>query len=230
MSGAVLALIRHAEYHQAMDTPSAQQPWPLTTAGEMQAKTLAQDLQGLMDAYHWEPSDQIITSTLLRAHQTGQIVSQHWPIPADLQAFDDLSERNLGSANNLSITQIESVLAADPRLSAWPSDWKSNSTYRLPLPGAESLMDAGRRVAGRLQHLNRMFAANTLVPIIGHGAAFRHAAYQLGILEFAEIQQLSMFHAKPVCVQCAPSGVWTVVAGAWKVRGSDMKLTDSHCD
>jgi hypothetical protein len=91
-------------------------------------------------------------------------------------------------------------------------------------------MDAGRRVAGRLKSLNRMFAANTLVPVIGHGAAFRHAAYQLGVLEFDEIQRLSMFHAKPVCLQCAPSGVWTVVAGAWKVRASEIELMDSPCD
>jgi Fructose-2,6-bisphosphatase len=230
MSGAVLALIRHGEYHQASDTPSAQQPWPLTSAGESQSRALAGELQELMDAYQWTPADQIITSTLLRAHQTGQIVSQHWPIPANLKAFEDLSERNLGSANNLSITQIQSVLEADPRVSAWSSDWKSNSTFRLPLPGAESLMDAGRRVAGRLKSLNRMFAANTLVPVIGHGAAFRHAAYQLGVLEFDEIQRLSMFHAKPVCLQCAPSGVWTVVAGAWKVRASEIDLMDSPCD
>jgi 2,3-bisphosphoglycerate-dependent phosphoglycerate mutase len=157
-------------------------------------------------------------------------MSEYWPVPAVLQAYDDLSERNLGSANNLTIAHIEGILNADPRLSDWPLDWKSNSTYRLPLPGAESLMDAGRRVAGRLHQINRMFEANTLVPIIGHGAAFRHAAHQLGVLELDEIQRLSMGHAKPVCLQQARSGLWTVVAGAWKVRGSETTWTDSHCD
>ena len=37
MTDLAFALIRHADYQQRDNTPSAHQPWPLTTEGQAQA-------------------------------------------------------------------------------------------------------------------------------------------------------------------------------------------------
>jgi 2,3-bisphosphoglycerate-dependent phosphoglycerate mutase len=128
------------------------------------------------------------------------------------------------------MSQIEAVIREDPRFPELASDWKSNSYFRLPLQGAESLMESGERVAA---HLNQSMAAlanssenDTLKLFIGHGAAFRHAAYRLGVLPFEQIAQLSMYHAQPVYLEYLSEDRWQHVGGNWKVRGKDNEYTD----
>jgi 2,3-bisphosphoglycerate-dependent phosphoglycerate mutase len=60
----------------------------------------------------------------------------------------------------------------------------------------------------------------TLALFVGHGAAFRHAAHHLGILTFDQIAELSMYHARPVYLECLPDGRWRQVGGEWKVRAA----------
>ena len=226
MSGAIFALIRHGDYQQMPNTPSAHQPWGLTTKGCQQAETLAGTLTELMHTHGWKPADRIVSSPLLRAYQTAQILNQYWPVDSDVEVYDDLTERSLGAGNNLSIDAIECAMNQDPRVTDWPADWKSNSFFRLPVVGAESLMEAGHRVAGRLNQLNRVISRGVCVPVVGHGASLRHAAHLLGVLAFDEIKKLSMHHAEAVCIQCAGNGTWTHLAGPWKVRGNDTSYTD----
>ena len=118
----------------------------------------------------------------------------------------------------------------DPRVDFLPADWKSNSHFRLPLPGAESLMQAGQRVADFIASLpasstpsvsaptSTPTSGATLTLVVGHGAALRHAAHLLGVLDFDQIAGLSMHHARPVVIEETPSGSWRHVAGEWKVR------------
>ena len=119
--------------------------------------------------------------------------------------LDALAERGLGSAANLTIAAIEAVIREDPRFEEPPADWKSNSRFRLPLQGAESLLQAGERVAAhitrQMQVLARQTRPDTLKLFVGHGAAFRHAAYHMGIRTFEQIAQLSMYHAQPVFLE-----------------------------
>jgi 2,3-bisphosphoglycerate-dependent phosphoglycerate mutase len=148
----------------------------------------------------------------------------------EIEEFDALAERSLGAACNLSIRQIESTLLADPRFELLPPDWKSNSHFRLPLQGAESLMEAGDRVArhleSRLEELQAVVDRDTLKLFVGHGAAFRHAAYRLGVLDFEQIADLSMHHCRPVFLERRQAGDWRHLTGEWKVRSQGETVDD----
>ena len=67
---------------------------------------------------------------------------------------------------------------------------------------------------------------DSLKLFVGHGAAFRHAAYRLGVLRFEDITRLSMYHARPVYLELLTDGGWQQVAGDWKVRQSNGEFTD----
>ncbi|WP_404326661.1 histidine phosphatase family protein [Cobetia sp. UIB-001] len=221
-----VALIRHADYHQQIDTPSALQPFPLTRRGERQAREGAEEVLALCQAHGWQPASTVHASSLLRAWQTAQVMNEVMGDRTErefsLMAHDALWERSLGSAANLTTAQIAEAVRHDPRVDFLPADWKSNSHFRLPLPGAESLMQAGQRVAGFIASLPAPTSpppsGASLTLVVGHGAALRHAAHLLGVLDFDQIAGLSMHHARPVVIEETPSGAWRHVAGEWKVR------------
>ncbi len=221
----IAALIRHGDYHQLPDTPSAHQPFPLNEAGEAQANDAVEKLRAAMDSHNWWLYPLIDSSRLLRGWQTAGLIAEGLAsahTTPGVESFDALAERGLGSGGNLTVAQIEQVLAADPRFEQPPTDWKSNSRYRLPLQGAESLLEAGERVAGHLQQrmeeLREYATDDTLKLFVGHGAAFRHAAYHLGVLKFDDIARFSMYHCDPIYLELMHDGEWRHVAGDWKVR------------
>jgi len=121
------------------------------------------------------------------------------------------------------------IIHDDPRYPELPQNWKSNSEYRLPLQGAESLLEAGKRVA---EHLNRRLSeipddgVDRLKLFVGHGAAFRHAAFHLGLMEYDDIARLSMFHGRPVFVELLQDGRWSHITGDWKVRAINSEFRD----
>jgi broad specificity phosphatase PhoE len=138
-------------------------------------------------------------------------------------SFDSLAERGLGCAANLTLTQIESILHDDPRYPPPPRNWKADSHYRLPLQGAESLIEAGQRVA---DHIERRMAEladgdGKVRVFVGHGAAFRHAAYHLGALKLDRVDALSMHHGRPLLLESGADGRWRHVAGDWKLRAKE---------
>jgi 2,3-bisphosphoglycerate-dependent phosphoglycerate mutase len=230
----IAALIRHGDYRQLPETPSAHQPFPLTPEGEAQARQAGVTLRETVRAGGWVLSPSVDSSQLLRAWQTAQIISEelaaYFPAPPEVTGFDDLAERGLGSAANLSITAIEAIVREDPRFPELPADWKSNSRFQLPLQGAESLLQAGERVAAhinaRMQALAGQVTGDTLKLFVGHGAAFRHAAYHMGILAFEQIAQLSMFHAQPIFLEYHAERGWQHIGGEWKVRAKHSEYTD----
>jgi 2,3-bisphosphoglycerate-dependent phosphoglycerate mutase len=227
------ALIRHGDYHQLPDTPSAHQPWPLNSTGESQAREGAQVLHDMITRSDCTLLPCIDSSRLLRAWQTAVIFADRLAgltsSAPQIESYDELAERGVGCLANLTIAQIEAVLHQDPRVSDPPADWKANSHYRLPLQGAESLLEAGERVAGHLSHSMAALPPDEhdrVKLFVGHGAAFRHAAWHLGVLEFGQIRQLSMYHCQPVMLEYLPDGQWRHFAGEWKVRSADSRFTD----
>lgn len=233
MARLIAALIRHGDYHQLADTPSAHQPWPLTSEGESQAQEAVQLLHDLILHHDWSLVPAIDSSRMLRAWQTAVIFADRLAglsaAAPQVESYDALAERGVGCLANLTTAQIEGVLQQDPRVSDPPADWKADSHYRLPLQGAESLLQAGKRVAA---HLSQSMSA--LVPgehdriklFVGHGAAFRHAACHLGVLEFGQIRQLSMYHCRPVMIEYLPGGQWRHLEGEWKLRPESSHFTD----
>jgi 2,3-bisphosphoglycerate-dependent phosphoglycerate mutase len=219
-------LIRHGDYHQLADTPSAHQPFPLNAIGEQQAVGAAPWLLEQLLSKGWCLDGVVDSSQMLRAWQTAQLIIQGLEGKRSenlkLETFDNLAERGLGCAANLSLHQIAKIMRQDPRYGTPPPDWKSNSHYRLPLQGAESLLEAGKRVAGHLCQRMAALAASvhqdTIKVFVGHGAAFRHAAYHLGVLEFEQLTRLSMYHCRPVCLEYLATDQWRHTLGDWKVR------------
>jgi 2,3-bisphosphoglycerate-dependent phosphoglycerate mutase len=230
----IAAILRHGDYMQLPETPSAWQPLPLTAKGMQQAERCVGLLQGALDMFGWALHPVVDSSRLLRGWQTAEVICRTLERQdggvMKIEQFDALAERSLGAGNNLNLHQIEAVIQADPRSAQLPADWKANSAFRLPLQGAESLMEAGHRVAlhldARLAELQQQVERNTVKLFVGHGAAFRHAAYRLGVLDFERIAQVSMHHCRPVFLEREYGGHWSHLTGEWKLRAADEQVTD----
>jgi len=179
----------------------------------------------------------VIDSSLqLRGWQTATIIANELEKlgirDVSVESNENLAERCLGSAANLTVEQIESIVADDPRYQPLPTGWKSDSNFRIPLQGAESLMQAGERVKqhviGKSDSLATTTATDTLKIFVGHGAAFRHAAVHMGLLTASEAVALSMFHCHPVYferLQGSSDNDWRHIGGEWKKRkAKDLNL------
>ena len=233
----IFALVRHGHYEQPDDVPSALLPHPLTSRGVEQARALGEQLDRDAAMQHWTIDRRWDCSSALRAWQTANEAASTWQaIDATrrqtpvLSSTHRLVERNLGCAANLRVAEIEQIMERDPRYAAPPPGWKSSSHYRLPFWGAESLSEAGLRVAMHLRDLarERVHEKNeaSLRVVVGHGAAFRWAAVHLGILQAHEVAALSMYHARPVYIEYSPDDEWRWHSGDWKRRKSGEQARD----
>ena len=232
MARRIVALVRHAAYHQLNDAPSALQPFPLTEEGIKQAKQSAQEMKAFLQKNQWQLDVKVHSSSLLRAWQTAEIFSELLQSTTEkeltIKCFDDLVERSVGAVANLTVQQIENLIKQDPRYKSLPHDWKSNSQFKLPFIGAESLLEAGQRVA---KHVRRSVAdmqldIDSVKLFVGHGAAFRHAAYELGVLDLQQVAHLSMHHTQPIYLEYCADGTWQHIAGEWKLRSKQSKHQD----
>lgn len=93
------------------------------------------------------------------------------------------------------------------------------------------MLDAGARVAALIKSEVQQLQTDSLQTsqlklFVGHGAAFRHAAYHLGLLKYDQIAQLSMFHCHPVLIELQTDGAWHHLEGQWKNRSSQNQFTD----
>lgn len=218
---AALALIRHGAYEQLANTPSALQPYPLTLAGMEQVRKEARAFGQWLEASGYQPEPEIHCSTLLRAWQTAGIYAEElapfFPATPQLRSFSALCERSVGAVANLSADEIERIVEMDPRFESLPAGWKSASDFRLPFDGAESLLEAGERVAGHLRTLPVFADGKRVQLIVAHGASLRHASYHLSVIEFSDIRRLSMFYGHPVVFE-KQNRNWVRLYGDWKRR------------
>lgn len=231
MNRRVLALIRHGDYEQPRGVPSAHLPYPLTELGREQARQAARGSLELAAREGLVIEPTIDCSRMLRAWQTADTIARELERldgrPFNVAEFDDLAERSVGAAANLSLEQIEDVLRADPRFSVPPRGWKRDSSYKLPLQGAESLDEAGLRVARHVRAQSRVTGANRLKLFVGHGGAFRHAACALGLLSPEQVSLLSMRHGTAIYLEhTLEEGVDRLVhiAGEWQPRSEGSTL------
>lgn len=226
----IVAFVRHGEYQQPPGVPSAHLPYPLTQEGITQATDAAESINKMALDKGWDIYPIIDSSHQLRGWQTASIIAselqQHTNRNITVECYEQLAERCLGSAANLTVKQIESVITADPRFKPLPAGWKSDSNFKIPLQGAESLMQAGKRV---MQHvtdsansLMQDASADTLKIFIGHGAAFRHAAVHMGLMTTEKAVSLSMYHCTPLYFERIKGNSnnkkWQHIAGEWKIR------------
>jgi 2,3-bisphosphoglycerate-dependent phosphoglycerate mutase len=172
----------------------------------------------------------IEASQLLRAWQTAELLAEeleartgrHFIVGERIE----LVERSLGSCANLRFDQIAKRLAKDPRLGPLPHGWRRIPSFRLPVPGAESLMQAGARAAMRiadsLAAITDEDPRDVIRLFVAHGGCLRHAAVQLGALDVRAVSELTMEHAQCVLVEKNPRGDWVHAAGEWKKRISKL--------
>ncbi|WP_319558509.1 phosphoglycerate mutase family protein [Thiomicrorhabdus sp.] len=221
MNKLYLAFLRHGDYLQKHDTPSAWQPFALTEQGEKPCRSAATKLRAFADEHGLDIHASVQASSLLRAWQTASIIAGQLGEEFSVASDASLNERCVGSFANMTVTEIETALQQDPRFAQPPASWKSDSDYRLPCPFAESLNQAGQRVAEYLQQrcfeLQAQITAPTLWIVCGHGASFRHAAQRMGILQPEEIPLYSMYHAEPLFFEWQQTGL-RLHSGDWKRR------------
>ncbi len=224
MAETIIALIRHGEYAQLAGTPSAHQLGGLSHAGQQQAKACADLIKQAMQTHGWRLAEAVHSSSLRRAWQTASLCCEALAHRNSIVQTDALCERSVGAAANLSLAQIERLLGGDERFGPLPEAWKSDSQFRLPVPGAESLLDAGQRVADYIDEQLRLCPSgeSRLHLYFGHGAAFRHAACLLGVLDLDQVKSLSMHHARPVFLRRRVDGRFEHIAGEWKPRQGSM--------
>lgn len=220
-----IAFVRHGDYRQRKCAPSAWQLYPLTDAGKGDAARGADELVAYLAESRIALNPIIHCSPLLRAWQTAEIMAEGLKNTGhqvtEIRETVALTERSVGAAANLTGSEIEAILAEDPRYTVPDKGWKAESSYRLPFPGAESLLDAGYRVAA---HVAATAEPGQLTLYVGHGAAFRHAAHKMGALSLPEVGTLSMFHGRPVVLGRESPERWRKIAGSWKER--DIKRND----
>jgi 2,3-bisphosphoglycerate-dependent phosphoglycerate mutase len=222
-----LAWIRHAEYAQPHGVPSAHLLHGLTARGREQARAAAHGVWTFAREHSLELHPILDCSSLRRAWETADLMRRELvrlggPALA-LEEQPALAERSLGAAANLTVDAIEAALAADPRYGVPPRGWKRDPSYRLPVLGAESLTEAGARVARHVvERLATPAATGCLKLFVGHGGAFRHAAYALGLLGADAVRQRTMQHAAPLYFEHVASSDrpqrLVHLAGEWQLR------------
>ncbi|MDO6443390.1 histidine phosphatase family protein [Marinobacter sp. 2_MG-2023] len=218
---AALALIRHGEYEQLADTPSALQPYPLTDIGAEEVRQQAQRFGDWLSNAGYRLQAEIHCSTSLRAWQTAEIYRQEltnfFSAPPIVVSFSALCERSVGAVANLSVGEIERIVKLDPRFDPLPDGWKSDRDFKLPFDGAESLKEAGERVAAHLNALPLDQGDNLIQLVVGHGASIRHASFHMNVINLCDIGRLSMFYGQPVVIGKREQS-WTRLYGNWKNR------------
>ena len=216
--------LRHSIYQQPKGVPSALLPHPITDEGVEQAQKAAETLIQFFEHKPEKIPDCIESSCLLRAYQTAEIIAetlgQKFSKTISIVETDQLVERSMGAMANLDVETIEKILSKDKRYESPPEGWKSSADYKLPYIGAESLSEAGIRVSNYIKnppsaHCN--WTPEKYRLLVGHGASFRHACAQMGILKKEDIPKLSMYYAAPLFFE-ENNGVWNKIEGEWKIR------------
>lgn len=220
----VAALVRHGHFDRPENTASAHRILPLSEKGRQQASLAANPILAFCDEHDLELDPKIEVSQLLRAWQTGKILAETLSEKLDrtfvLEERDEIIERSLGSCANLRFDEIEAQLAEDPRLRPLPDGWRRVPEFRLPVQGAESLMQAGARTAMRIatsiDSIRDDDPRDLLRLFVAHSGCLRHAAVNLGALEMRSVSSLSMDFCQTILIEKTPTGEWVQLAGQWK--------------
>lgn len=194
---------------------------PLSETGRTQAERAAEVIATACADRSLEIDEQIDASQLLRAWQTANVLAEQLGARSGRRyrvvERDGLIERGLGSAANLTFDRIRELVELDPRLPPLPEGWRRRPDFRLPLPGAESLMDAGRRAATCIRESLRSIPAEDprdLARIfVAHSGCLRHAAVALGALDAEIVAARSMEFVQAVLIECEPGDRWRIVGG-----------------
>lgn len=222
----VAAFVRHGHFERPENVASAHSLFPLSERGRDQARCAADPILEFCEEMSLELDPRIEASQLLRAWETANLIAESLTKRTGKRFYvlqrDELVERGLGSCANMTFDAIHTMLGADPRLGVLPENWRRMPEFRLPVQGAESLMQAGARTATRiatsLDSISAEDPRDLLRLFVAHSGCLRHAAVQLGALDVRVVSGLSMDFTQAVFVEKLPNGDWVHIAGQFKKR------------
>jgi len=220
----IAAFVRHGHFERPDDVASAHSLLPLSPKGAEQARRAIDPILDFCEEFDLSLDSRIECSQLLRAWQTAKRIAESLEVRLgrrfDVLQRDDLIERGLGSCANLTFARIRELIAADPRLGPLPANWRRIPEFRLPVQGAESLMQAGARAAARvsasIDSIPAEDARDVMRVFVAHSGCLRHAAVQLGAIDVRTVPGLSMDFAQTVLIEKLPNGDWVHIAGQFK--------------
>lgn len=220
----VAAFIRHGHFDRPDDTASAHSLFPLSETGWAQATAAAVTVAALCEEHSLEIDKRIEASQLLRAWETANLLSEGLAARTGQSLHviqrDELIERGLGSAANISFRRIQEMIEADPRIGPLPEGWRRIPEFRLPVQGAESLMQAGSRVAARvaasIESIPEDDPRDVVRLFVAHSGCLRHAAVALGAIDVRNVASLSMDFLQTVLIEQNPNGEWIHLAGKFE--------------
>jgi alpha-ribazole phosphatase/probable phosphoglycerate mutase len=150
-----ILLVRHAETDLKGTFCGHSDP-PLNNAGRAQ-------LPAILDAIGNRPLEIILSSDLLRARQTAEVLAQHYG--AKLLLRPGLREIFFGEWEGLRWEQIEE---RDPSFArAWMKSFPS-----LTPPGGESILDFEARIRNELLYMSEL-ARDSAVIVVTHAGVMR---------------------------------------------------------
>lgn len=155
-----LVFVRHGESEKNVlkIKSSTKDKWPLTEKGKIHAKNTAQKLSSMGDF------DVIISSPVLRARQTAEIISEQLQLPI---VFEDLiSEYEYGNWNDLT---KEEMIEKHPDYSEYRKHEKGTQEhFNFKLGGAESRADVVERIGRFLEKIKKQYPGKNLI-MVSHG-------------------------------------------------------------
>jgi broad specificity phosphatase PhoE len=220
----IAGLVRHGHFDRPDGVASAHSLFPLSEQGRDQARQAADPILEFCEEFGLELDPRIESSQLLRAWQTAELIAKALMTRTGKRFHvlqrDELVERGLGSCANMTFESIQTMLAKDPRLGSLPAGWRRMPEFRLPVQGAESLMQAGARTATRiatsLESIPAADPKDLMRLFVAHSGCLRHAAVQLGALDVRLVSGLSMDFAQTALLEKLPNGDWVHIAGQFR--------------
>lgn len=220
----VAAFIRHGHFDRPEGTASAHSLFPLSAKGRAQATAAAKTVAALCEEHGLEIDNRVEASQLLRAWETANLLSEGLAKRTGQSLHviqrDELIERGLGSAANMTFDRIQQMIESDPRIGPLPEGWRRVPEFRLPVQGAESLMQAGARVAARvaasIESIPEDDSRDVVRLFVAHSGCLRHAAVVLGALDVRKVSGLSMDFLQVVLIEQHANGEWVHLAGEFE--------------
>ncbi|HIF94587.1 MAG: phosphoglycerate mutase family protein [Myxococcales bacterium] len=220
----VAAFVRHGHFDRPDQVASAHSLFPLSATGRDQARNAADPILDCCEELGLELDLRIEVSQLLRAWETANLIAESLHNRTGKRfhviGHNELVERGMGSCANMTFDAVRDILAEDPRLGPLPEGWRRMPEFRLPVQGAESLMQAGARTAARvatsLDSIPAEDSRDLMRLFVAHSGCLRHAAVALGALDVRIVPGLSMDFAQTIYLEKLLNGDWIQLAGQFK--------------
>lgn len=179
-----LVFVRHGQSQKNVlkIRSSTKDKWPLTEQGKLHAKNIAKRLSEM------GRFETIISSPVLRARQTAEIISEYLNLPI---LFENLiSEYNYGNWNDL--TEEEMAKEHKDFLEYKKHKRNTQEHFNFKLGGAESRSDVVARIKIFLEKIKKEYPGKNLI-LVSHGGingAIKMALNNSSIESFYESESI----------------------------------------